>query len=562
MNAFPIGTSAISVGRRALDLIGQNLANAATPGYSRQALNLVSRVTGDVSGTGVDVAFITRFEAPAVRTALLTGNADQSAFEARLATRRQIEATIGAGAGGLGERLGAFFDQAEQLAVRPEDTAARRPLLGVAADIARQFNTAAGDIDRLRADIGNSVPRQVAAVNDLAKQIADFNNRIQFRERAGEQANDLRDQRDRLVGELSKIADVRVVNQPFGVVNVIATGAAVVVGEFAGTFASAPDAGGNLVVTEVGTNTPVAFASGSLGAALREFNTEIPATRARLDALAGELARRTNAIQATGLGLNGPIAATAGTVSVTSPAVPLAAAGLPFPVSAGTLTVSVTDTATGTRTNTGIAFDPATQSLQDLATALSGVPGLTATVNAPSNTLDVQAQPGFAFDFAGRDTNPPGGGAVADTDTGGLLAGLGLNGLFAGTDATSLAVRPEVLADPDRLAASRTGRPGDGTNLERLAALRDTPVFGGRTLVAEFADQAAGVGSEVKTLTDQQTAQAGLMQNLFAQEQSVAGVDDNEELVRLLDFQRMIQGASRYLSVVNSAMDEVVNIIK
>jgi flagellar hook-associated protein 1 len=52
------------------------------------------------------------------------------------------------------------------------------------------------------------------------------------------------------------------------------------------------------------------------------------------------------------------------------------------------------------------------------------------------------------------------------------------------------------------------------------------------------------------------------MRALFSEEQSVAGVDENEELVRMLDFQRMIQGASRYLSVVNSALDEVINIIK
>lgn len=561
MNAYPIGTSAISVGRRALDLIGQNIANAATPGYSRQSLNLVNRVTG-TAGTGVDAAYITRFSTPAVRTAIITANADQGAFDTRIAARQQIEAAFGTSDGGLGAQIGEFFNQAELITGRPEDTAARRPLVAAAAEIARQFNAAAGSIDLLRADLAASVPRQVDEINGLAQRIADFNQRISVLEKGGEQANDLRDQRDQLVNDISKRIDVRVVNQPYGVVNVIANGAAVVVGEFPGAFDSTTDGAGNLVVTDRGTGSPVAFSSGTLGAALREHNVDIPATRQRLDALAGELVRRVNAVQATGLGLGGPITSTTGSVSVTSATAPLASAGLPFPLTAGTLTVSVTDTATGNRTNTAVAIDPATQSLTDVATALSAVPGLQATVDPQSNTLTIQAQSGFAFDFAGRDTNPPGGGAVANTDTAGLLAGLGLNGLFSGSDAVGIAVRPELLADPNRLAASRTGRPGDGTNLERLSAIRDVTVFGGRTLVGEFADQAATVGGEVKSLSDQQTAQAGLMQNLFSQEQAVAGVDENEEFVRLLDFQRMIQGASRYLSVVNGALDEIVNIIK
>ncbi len=562
MNAFPIGTSAISTGQRALDLIGQNLANATTPGYHRQAVNLVSRVTGGVQGTGVDVASITRYTAAPVRTAILTGNADQGALDARLDTRRQIESTLGTGTGGIADGINSFFDQVEQLTSRPDSTAARRPIVAAAVDIARQLNSAATDIDRLRNDIGTQIPAAVAQVNDLAARIADFNTRISIREQQGTQANDLRDHRDGLVNDLSKLIDIRTVEQPFGVVNVIASGAAVVVGEFPNVFQVAANPSGALVVTQSGSAQPVAFKSGSLGAKLQEYNTDIPATRARLDDLAGELVRQVNAVQATGIGLGGPLATTTGTEGATSPTVPLNAAGLPFPISAGQLTVSVTDAATGNRTNTTLSIDPATDTLQSLATALGGIAGLTASVNSPGNTLTIQAQAGFAFDFAGRDTNPPGGGAVANPDSAGVLAALGVNGLFTGATATGIAVRPDIVADPNRLAASRTGRPGDGTNLERLAAVRDKAVIGGRTLTDEFADQASAVGTDVKGLGDRQTAQAGVLQSLSAQEQSVTGVDTNEELVHLLDYQRLVQGASKYLSVINAALDEVMNIIR
>ncbi|MCS6867090.1 MAG: flagellar hook-associated protein FlgK [Gemmataceae bacterium] len=551
MNALQIGTSAIAAGQRGLDLVGQNLANAATPGYHRQAVNLVSRVTGDVYGTGVAVASITRFTAQAVRTAILSNNSAQAAFSTRLDIRRQIERALGTTDGGIADQLNDFFNRIEQLSSRPDDTAARRPLIATAVELARQFNAAATDIDRLRNTISDQIPQAVEQLNDWASRIADLNIRISIREKTGDQANDLRDQRDQLIHDLAKLVDIKTVDQPYGVVNVMAAGAAIVVGEFANRFEVNTDPQGNWIITPVGSTQSVTFQSGRLGALLQEHNTEIPATRSRLDALVSALVNQVNAVHATGVPLSGPWTTTTGTVSALSATVPLDAAGLPFPIQTGHLTISVTDTSTNIRTSTTIPIDPATQSLNDLATALSSIPGLTASVHTPANTLQVDALPGFAFDFA-----------AANADTAGLLPALGINGFFLGSTAAGIRVRSEIVANPNLLAAGTTPQPGDSTNLQRWAALRDVAVFGNRTFQGEYADQAAAVGADVQSLADRQTAQTNLMQALSAQEQAVIGVDMNEELVRLLDFQRMVQSASRYLSVVNSALDEIIDILR
>lgn len=562
MNAFPIGVSALAVGNRALELIGQNITNASTPGYHRQAVSLVSRSADGVTGTGVDVASITRYTADPVRTAILRGNADQGSATARIEVRQQIEATLGTASGNVGDKLEGFFNSVEQLTSNPTDAAVRRPVIAAATDLARQFNSAGADIDKLRSDLGGQIAQTVSEVNTFATKIAGLNTKIAGIEASGEQANDLRDQRDQLVNDLSQRVDVRTVSQPFGVVNVIASGAAIVVGDYANTFSVGPDAAGNQVVTQAGSATPVTFDSGKLGGQLREFNQDIPATRARLDGLANEVIRRVNAVQATGINSTGPLTSASGTVSVANPAAPLASAGLPFPVTAGQLTVSVTNTATGTRTNTAVAIDPATQSLQDVATALSGIPGLSASVDPATNTLQIAGQTGFAFDFAGRDTQPASGTAVANPDTAGLLPALGVNGLFTGSGAVGIAVRPELAANPGLLSASASGQPGDAKNLEKLAAVRDQAVFGTRTLSGESADLSAAVGQEVASLDDQKTTTDGIVRTLAGQEQGVSGVDTNEELVHLLDFQRMIQAASKYLSVVNTSLDSVIDIIR
>ncbi|MDB5307479.1 MAG: flgK [Gemmataceae bacterium] len=566
MNAFSIGLSALQTGQSTLDLIGQNLANATTPGYHRQVVDLVARTTAG-TGTGVDIASVTRFTSPPVRTAILRGNADRAAATAQLDIEQQVQTTLTAGStgktpGGVGDGLTSLFNQITQLTSTPSDPAVRRTVVSAASALAGQFNSAAAGLDNLRNTLGGQISQTVTQVNTLAGKIAALNAQIANVEGQGGQANNLHDQRDQLIDQLSKQVDVRTVDQPNGVVNVLSSGGPIVLGQLAVSFQVGPDASGNLAVTPAGSAQPQAFASGTLAGQLQEYNQGIPATRGKLDTLANTLSSKLNEIQATGLGTAGPLTATPGTVSVVNPAAPLASQNLPAPVQAGQLVVSVTTTATGQRTNTTIAIDPSTQSLQNVATALNGVAGLQASVNPATNTLQITAQAGYAFDFAGRDTNPPTGGPVSNPDTAGVLAGLGVNGLFSGTGAANIAVNPAVAANPGLLATSRTGQPGDETNLERMAAVQTQAVIGGQTLAAAHTDLAATVGSSVQQLGDQQSAQAGILQNLTSQEQSVTGVDQNEEMVHLLGAQQSIQAASQYMSAVNTALDAILQIIK
>lgn len=567
MNSFSIGTSALAVGQRGMDLAGQNLANASTPGYRRQALNAVTRVSGNV-GTGVEVSRLTRYEAPPVRTAILTGNSEQSYAATRLDARQQIEANLGTGDGSIGAKLDQLFNDIEALSTRPSDAASRRQVISSAGDLANQFNSVAGDLDRLKFDLGQQATQTVNDVNSLTSQIADLNGRIEAVLRQGRQANELQDQRDQLVDDLSKKVNIRTVNMDYGVVNVIGQDTALVVSTSATKLAIAGNTSNGLDVTVSGQTTPLSFSGGELGAQLSEYNVDIPATRARLDNLAMTAAGQLDKIQATGLGLNGPVTSLVGTRPVADPTQPLATQGIVPPITSGQLLIHTIDLSTQTRTSKVINIDPATMSLNDVAAAITTATGgqVQGTVDTPQNVLRLTPQSGFGIDFAGRPDSPPKGvfdtPTVNNTDTANVLAGLGLGTLFTGTDAGSLKVRPDIVADPDLLATSRTGRSGDATNVERFAAVRDQSLINGRTLGAEYTDIAAKVGVDVQSLNDQRTAQAGVLQNLNAQEQSVVGVDINEELLHLMDFQRMVQGASRFMSVVNTALDSVFEITR
>lgn len=654
MNAFSIGISAISVGQRGLDVTGQNVANANTPGYHRQRVDLASLALDGKTGIGVEVKSVTRAESPAVRAAIVASNGEGGRLAARLDSQQQAETALASGTDSIGSRIDDFFNQAEQLTSNPEDPTTRRLLLTSAGDVAGRFRAAASDLDNLRSSIQNEAGRTVQQINGLASQIAALNVRIAAVEAPGGQANDLRDRRDQLIDTLSQLVDVRTQAQPFGVVNVIGPGAALVVGGIAGSLKASTDTSGQLVITSADSTAPLSVNGGKLGGLIEEHNQVLPAYLNRLDVLARTLIQNVNEVQATGLGTNGPFTTLAGTQGVTSATAPLSTAGLPFPVQAGQLAISVIDLASGNRSLVQVAFDPATQSLQDLANAITTGTGnrVQASVDAASGTLRFQAQAGFGFDFAGRLPTSPtavamngsavptvagtytgtgndtysfrvlGTGTIGSTDglqlevrdstnsviatlnvgsgyvpgtalavangitvklsagttdngtfsvpvtgqpdTTGLLAALGVNGLFTGDRATNINVRPDLLADPSRLSLSRSGEPGDGTNVQRLAGVRDASLLaGGTQTLAQFHDALIGdVGSEVQNLSDQQTAQSGLKQNLVAQEQSAVGVDVNEESVNMVQYQRLIESSSRYLAIVNSALDDVLRIIQ
>ncbi len=565
MTGFSIGVSGLLVGNRGLSVTGQNITNASTPGYRRQSLNTSERAYGNV-GYGVEASWVTRAESAPLRTAILSGNARQGFTSARLDARRQIENSLGNGDDTAGGKLETLFNSIDRLTANPSDSTLRRQVLAAASDFAGKLNGVAADADRLKADLGGQATQAVATANGLTKQIAELNGKIYAVEVRGEQANELKDQRDQAVDDLSKLVDVRTVQQPHGVVNVIGRDTALVVSNTATTLTATVSGSGTLAVSAGGA--PVRIAGGQLGGLLREYNVDIPATRDRIDAFANAAAGALDKLQATGLGLNGPLTSLVGSRPVNDPTQPLATQGLGIPVTAGTLTVSITNTSTQARTSAAIAINPATQSLNDIAAAItSGTGGqVTATVDTPDNVLRFTAPVGSSFDFAGRPDSPPAAvfaaPTTADTDSANLLAGAGMGGMFSGSGAGALKVRPELAADSNLLAAGRTGRSGDSTNLERLGAVRDQIRLNNRSLTEEWTDIAGSIGTDVRTLGDGQTSQSGLLDSLNAQEQSVVGVDINEELVKLVSYQRMMESASKFLSVMNSAMDEVMNFVR
>lgn len=154
--------------------------------------------------------------------------------------------------------------------------------------------------------------------------------------------------------------------------------------------------------------------------------------------------------------------------------------------------------------------------------------------------------------------------AVSQADQTGLLVALGINTLFTGQDASDLRLNENIANNPSLLASTKSGDSLDTRNLQALIRLRDQKLLAGGTQSFEvfLANTVASIGAEVSNLTQNQDNMEVVGQALRADWLSEAGVDENEEIVRMLQYQRAFQSAARYVSAIDESLKELFNILR
>src|SRR5690606_986094 len=239
--SFPMGlTSALQIGRSALtmsqlgiQLTGQNMANVATPGYSRQLMSLAP-ARGDTSilglsiGQGVQVRGINRAVDAALVDRLRAGVASEGAAGRRLGLLGQMEATLNEVTGqDLSSELSAFFNSWSERASLTESSAT---VVQQGQKLADFIGRTRSELERQRAQIDRELEAVTSRADQLLSEIGRVNKEIAAAEVGGAKANTLRDQRDQLVTELSSMLDVSVIEQPSGTLDVMIGSIPVVLG--------------------------------------------------------------------------------------------------------------------------------------------------------------------------------------------------------------------------------------------------------------------------------------------------------------------------------------------
>lgn len=576
-SSLQIGRSALTASQVAIQVTGNNYANATTPGYSRQTISFAP--TRDVRagdyflGRGVQVQGIRRQIDSAIQARLWSGISEQSSANIDLQLLSQLESTLNElTENDLSSEFSRFFDAWSQLANSPNQQGTRALVINQGRTLASSMRALRSDLTAIRSQIDRQLGSTVSEANNLLNRVADINTAIVQAEAGTSVSNTLRDQRDQLVSELSALVDVTTVEQANGVLDVLVGSIPVVLaGQNRGielrTTTTGTDVNVSVNLKQDGTELNIT--SGSVGGLLRQRGQSVEASIEQLDTVAGQLIHEVNRVHSggySGAPLTGVLGERAIDPSDQSLALNdpnnLSLANLPFAPTNGGFLITVRNQSTGaTETvrididldgldsagNPGFADDT---SLADIVSQLNGVANVTASVGADGK-LRIDADSGFSFEFS--------------EDSSGALAVLGVNTYFTGSSASDIDVRQSLVDNPELLVAGSLkgqDRTDNGTALA-IVGLRDqaNAALGGRSITQSWIDAAQQVGSNAAAAINRAEATTLVRENLEAQRAAVSGVSLDEESINLLAFQQQYQGAARFISAVNDLTQELLALV-
>lgn len=317
MSSLNIASRALTTNLAALQVIGHNIANVNTAGYSRQSIQLTPSAGqffgNGYFGKGVEIAGVARaFDAQLTREAQLTHSVAAS-DAVRYQRLQQLESLFPLGNASLGVSLNNALNAWSAVASSPGDTTARTVVISRAEELTGRLRDTSSNLDELRQSATLQIEESRDAINTLAQQIADINRRIIEVQGSSRAPNDLLDQRDQLVKELNTYVQATTVEASNGGLTVFVGGSQPLV---LGAQASQLQVQKNpldpqrldMYIVQAGQPFKLNeefLAAGELKGLLTFVNQDLPDTINSIGRLALSLASQVNAQHRLGLDLNG-----------------------------------------------------------------------------------------------------------------------------------------------------------------------------------------------------------------------------------------------------------------
>jgi flagellar hook-associated protein 1 FlgK len=301
--------------RRGLDISGQNIANVNTEGYTRQRVRLQAQAGGtpgiytttDQVGSGVSVAGVDRGRDIYLEERGRAEHANSAYLTSQKAAYDQIESFLAEPSDtAFAARLHDMWDSWNDVANNWQDPSTRTALIERSNTVASTLNDAYTSLSNQFASSNTQMSAYVDQVNSLAKSIAETNHQIVIAQQSGVSSNELQDERDRKIMQLSELTGASAQKTPNGAVNVYVGNTALVEGFTARSMTTSSTTLDSLMATGdkmtlQWTDTQAAVtAGGTMGATLDTMNTIIPGIVSNLDKVADAIASAVNAAQTGG----------------------------------------------------------------------------------------------------------------------------------------------------------------------------------------------------------------------------------------------------------------------
>jgi len=300
--------SALFAAQAGMATTGHNIANANTPGYSRQDVMYSARrpdiLPYGALGRGVEVMGIRRIQDEFLLSNLRVQTSRLQSYTAVDSALYEVEAILGSVDNDhLGNAMNNFFNSWNALAQPPMNTTLKQDVLASAVSLVNDFHGVNESLNDLEANIEDNIQMEITNLNGLLTEVANMNEQIMAAEVNGEPANDLRDQRDLLITQISEIAEVSVLEREDGTKDLILAGRTMVTRDSVTLFQSTYRQTGNgyqMTVVTQGNMMEVNLSPGRLQGLLSSRDVQVRNVREQLDQVAAKLVSEVNALHTQG----------------------------------------------------------------------------------------------------------------------------------------------------------------------------------------------------------------------------------------------------------------------
>ncbi|MRT56870.1 flagellar hook-associated protein FlgK [Enterobacteriaceae bacterium RIT693] len=540
--------SGLSAAQAALSTVGNNISNYNVNGYTRQTTILSqskSTLTGGgYVGNGVYVNGVQREYDSFITNQLRAAQTQSSGLATQYQQMSKIDNILSGTTNSLSKTMQDFFSSLQTLTSNAQDPAARQALLGKADGLVNQFKVTDQYLRDQDKQVNLSITSSVDQINTYAKQIANLNDQISRLKGvgAGSAPNDLLDQRDQLVSQLNQIVGVDVSVQDGGTYNIsIANGLTLVQGNTSNQLA-AVNSSADPSRTTVAFVDPVAgkieipesqLNSGSLGGLFSFRSQDLDSARNRLGQMAQAFATALNSQHTQGYDANGD-------------------KGTDLFTFGGPTVLSNTRNTSGTQLTATTTDSKQVQASDYKVEFVSGnwqVTRLSDNANInPGTTTDASGNVSLNFD--GLKVGVSGTPANNESFTVKPVANAVVNMSLAVKDESKLA-----------LASDPTSGKSDNRNAQAMLDLQNSKqVEGNKTFNDAYATLVSDVGNKTASLKVTSTTQDNVVTQLTKQQQSISGVNLDEEYGNLQRYQQYYMANAQVLQTASTLFDALLNI--
>lgn len=550
MNLAKLGLTGLNAAQSRLQAAGHNITNAATEGYNRQSVLVATAgalaTSGGYVGRGVQAVTVQRAYDGLLQRQLISARSTAESLASYGTEIAQINNLFADNTVGITPALQKFFDGIQAVASAPADAAARQELLGRSASLVAQLNDANAFIEAQRSNINTQISTTVAQINSYVERVRDLNQHITHARASASshQPNDLLDQREQLVAELAQLVGVRAVKQGSQISLTVGNGQVLLAGDTLYPLyakASDHDPGRTVVAVTLpgpdGSKIHVEISEqfmedGSLGGLISYRRNTLDSVQNELGRLAMGLAVSINAQHIQGVDLSGTQGDNFFALNAIN-VIPSAANA-----SAAMVAVELVDV------NQLRGLDYRVERTDD-GYAITRLPGGSVVTLHDANIAD------HACTLDGFMLRLPANGVVRGD------AWLVQPTRMAAGGLTLLIDNPAAIA----AAASYTGT-ANGDNGLALAKIQTAKVLGNSSM--SLNEAFSQIVNKVAVHTQQNTtafrAQTTLINQTYAAQQAVSGVNLNEEYVSLEHYQQQFIAASRLIDVSGTLFDTLLRL--